>query len=44
MKLNFLNKKDSLKKEKDELKKFWKEQFAQLNKKQLSLPVKLYQL
>jgi hypothetical protein len=44
MKLNLLNKNGSLKKEKEELKKFWKDQFAELTKKQLGLPVKLYHL
>lgn len=44
MKLNFQLKNKDIKKEQEELKKFWKEQFAELNKKQLGLPVKLYQL
>jgi len=44
MKITFLSKQKGLKKEKEDLKKFWKEQFEELNKKQISLPIKLYQL
>lgn len=44
MKLQFLNKNKSFNKEKEELRKFWKEQIDELNKKQLSLPVKLFNL
>ncbi|MEO6508408.1 MAG: hypothetical protein ABIO02_00490 [Patescibacteria group bacterium] len=44
MKVNFLSKQKDLKKEKEDFKKFWKEQFAELNRKQISLPIKLYQL
>jgi hypothetical protein len=44
MKLNLQVKRKDFKKQQEDLKKFWKEQFEELSRKQLELPVKLYHL
>jgi hypothetical protein len=44
MKLNLQAKRKDFKKQQEDLKKFWKEQFEELSRKQLELPVKLYHL